>query len=268
MKHRSDFVTNSSSANYILQLGFGRKDGTGLIYGFSISPESAGSEDGWVAGEGFEPDALAVFSVAIDGIKNKKKIDDIVDEMAENIDVVYCGTDHWDEDGYDEDDDGEDEYFDEETYKSLKDVYPKSLEGFKKMLNEQGFTVDNISTIVVEDCKEGGGDSAMYVNLIDLFGNFMLRYEKEDDKEKVINDAVEYIRTRPMIEVHDNEYMLDDQERFEWTGTDEDLRKEIKEVLESGKSGHRNYWMLRSVNREELKLDSMEQISEKVVQVM
>ena len=271
MKHRTDFVTNSSSANYILQLGLGKRDENGRIIGtmtnFAISPESAGSEDGWVAGEGFEPCAPAIYSDVIDAIRNKKSIDDIVDAMLENVDVLYSGSGSWDDDDYDEDDDDGDEYWDDEgTYKTLKEVYPKTIARFKQSLKEFKIDHSNIEEIVIEDCKEGGGDSAMFANFREFLADYILRYEKEEDKKKVLDEAVEFILSRPTIPVNDNEYMLDDTATLEWTGGEEALRRDLQGILATGKDGNRDYWMLRSVNRNQLNIKTGEEISESVVQ--
>ena len=52
MKIRSDFVTNSSSANYILELAFTNEDNKTARFSLAVSPETCGSLDGDMKADG------------------------------------------------------------------------------------------------------------------------------------------------------------------------------------------------------------------------
>lgn len=97
MKFRTDFVTNSSSANYILNIVFVSKDDGFAGLDLAVSPETCWCEDGDMTAEDISLTAKQFKDgVAVGGelLKNKTSIDELIDLLAETatIDQFYPRT--------------------------------------------------------------------------------------------------------------------------------------------------------------------------------
>ena len=254
MKIRSDFVTNSSSANYTLVLRIIDEDGEEAGAGFSVSPECAITMDGGKNGCDITFDGS--FSELRAMIKEGKSIDDIIYAMCSGISI-----DKWDDEEEDEEEDEDDDFFakaddDEEAKADIAFIkgkvtgdgagYPRTIIMFKDMANALGITSDKIRYLVTENCKYGSGDSAMWIEM-DIFDPYRERYaaaQTDDEKEAIIEEAASYIMSEPEWEINDNEYCIEEPLPIVWGGSYLELCEAVKAALDK-KPNHRNgsYWM-------------------------
>ena len=251
MKIRTDFVTNSSSANYTLILKFIGENGAVAAADFSVSPESACTIDGEKTGEDIYLDGSLAFVGQM--VKENKDINDIIHSLCSCITIERWNS------GEDEDEDewnfmGEDEA--KKIEKARKELegkvsgdgleYPLTIKKFKKDVKKLKLTTDQIRYVAVGNAKYGSGDSAMWIKL-DIFDPYRDKYaaaETEEERKAVIEETAQFVLTEPEWQVNDNGGRFNRPLPIVWNSSPAALRRAICDALE-GKNNHRNgsYWM-------------------------
>lgn len=312
MKIRSDFVTNSSSASFILELSLGSKDGNcacialdaeedmdgsvihldpekkkddivvgsrsiysakgvdelcDLLFGAARVEEWSGEfEDGDFEDCDIE-DLTFAFSGKLEYYENREELAEYIEDQGGSVtDSVSAKTDYlicndklsnsgknlkaqelgvpiitevdfmraFDEDRM---------YACDGITVSVRDAAPTVVEDFKNECAEAGITLDNLSTITVENTKYGSGDSAMFIySNNDQFAAYKEEYKKapEEQKEAVLEEFIAFIQSEPTLEVNDNEYNLPERMPCVWNSDEEALEKEMRAYL-NGKGPR--HWM-------------------------
>ena len=328
MKFRTDFVTNSSSASYILDVALIGDNGVGASLNLAVSPETCMCEDGAMTAED-----ITLYPLQLDGkpsfgghtVKSATSIDELIDWIAEDatIDQFYPRTGFgWDDleektvyvdpelklvsyknideiKEYVNDNGGnivdnpeeaeivvsdkdktiypdmynelefmaryDSDRFDDEKEDLLNDisvaeVCPQSVATFKKSCKKAGLTMDNLKRIDINNAKWGSGDSAMWVEK-DILEDYKDRYlsaGSDEEKASITEEAVEFMLSKPVVEVNDNEGCLDDEMQIVLEDNDEAVIRE--EVMKYFRGEGRSYWMGQnsSIYRIDAKADTIE----------
>lgn len=254
MKFRSDFVTNSSSANYTLVLRLQDEDELEAGAGFSVSPECAITMDGGMNGEdiGLDVPLETLFSA----LKECADINAVIDLLCNHIEIeMWEDEEDWDdEDEWEggEEDEEEDEDAKAELAKAVENIdgdasrFPRTISMLRQAAQTLGIDKDNLRYVVAENAKYGSGDSAMWVDL-DPLNPFADRYKaakSDEERDAILEEAADYVLSEPEWPVNDNEYLIEGSLPIIWEGSRNSLIKSIKNYFE-GKHNHRNgsYWM-------------------------
>ena len=316
MKFRTDFVTNSSSANFIITLTLA-SDNANASVNVAVSPETALTIDGDLTGDyiGLAPtqkdddilfngksiykakdinelcdwmfDAAIIEgwqedeewdgeeecedkTFVIDGklkwYETKAELTEFIREIGgkvsnkitKNTDYVICNNPDTEkckeakEKGiqiltefdfmklYDEDS-FYDYRCDNPSEVSVSEAVPTAVQRLKDECAKAGISMDNLKTIIVENNKEGRGDSAMFVEY-DAFKEFRERYKaaNEEEKEKILQELVAFVKSNPVIDVCDNEFVLPEQMKCIFTY---DSDKSLYEAMKGCMEEERGYWM-------------------------
>lgn len=268
MKIRADFVTNSSSANYILELSMVNEKGKQSNFDLAVSPETCFSDDGDMTAE----DIYLIPSVkdgeicfADQSLSSKTTIEELASLLfgAARIDgwagrikdpdgsvleqlLAEDDTDEEDDDDDDfDDDDDDDEDYDEDDGISVtvSQVAPKTIAKFIKTCRKRKITPENLKTIIIRNEKSGSGDSAIFFYVADLLSGFD-KYCKEnglDKSQDTLHKLVDFVKSEPVVEVSDNEYTVDGEHPCVWESSDSALKSTMKEILDGNRS--RDYFM-------------------------
>ncbi len=285
MKIRTDFVTNSSSANFILEIMLEKKDGDGAFMDFAVSPEAAITMDGDMVGEDISLNLGSIKREIMALCKDPdKSIYDLVDLLTHHAVVIdYSGRipenvdtsipddpaqdkeedDPWaslyDELGGDDEDEDDDSYEDNYDDVTVDKIFPRSIRTLKRACRDLNLKPSEIKFIRSNSQKYGSGDSAMWINLSE-FDSYISEYraaESEEAREAVLDKVVEWLMGEPVMEVEDNEYQVDGKQRIIIPWDEEHARKIMKSVLDGSYKG-RNYWMGAWANIETLDVETGE----------
>ncbi len=245
MKIRTDFVTNSSSANYILEITYESEEGKNAKMELAVSEETCFSDDG-------DMTASNIFLIPHE-IKNDIKFEKYNLSLMKNIDQLTnllfstAKIDGWrDMDDYPEDEDDQeaiDEFYEGKTV-SVSDVAPNTIFKFKKQYKSQKITLENLKTITIQNEKFGSGDSAMWIDWNDVLElkEYKKKYQNAslNEKNNIVNEMFEFINSAPELPIHDNEYTLSDEMNCLWIASSEELMQTIEKYL-NGKL-NRSHW--------------------------
>ena len=277
MKIRTDFVTNSSSANYLLDVVMVGENEEIAFTSLAVSPETCWSADGDMSADDISlyasQNADDVY-IGKHAIHKAKDIEELIDWIYEDAEVEGYWPRHGesednlpgdepkkeqpvaedekheseekdDEENDEDEDDDWDDYDEDNRIESvsLARICPKEKAIFKKMAKENGLTIENLKHITIKNSKYGNGDSAMYVEE-DAFSEYKKRYDKaetQEEKDAILKELTEFANSKPVVEVCDNEFCLDDEMQVEFLASEEDIEEEMKKMLEGKR--RRNYWM-------------------------
>ena len=171
MKIRTDFVTNSSSANYTVSLALVSDDQIVRLGGI------------WACGDGDYGRNLALsvsFGEEYPSVSDGNNIEALCEMLFENIEIEACYYDNTqtkmaseeDDDELDEDDDDWDENddwdedIDPRDY-NAKELYPEKLASIKEDCKTKGITIQNLKWVRVKEDISASGDGPIWDNILD-----------------------------------------------------------------------------------------------------
>lgn len=314
MKIRSDFVTNSSSANFTLELVVEAQDGRtagAALWGsrescfnaIELLPKKKGSDilagnrsiysakgidelcdllfsAATVYGEFYDDedyledaDEESTFVIAgkLNCYENREELTEFIEDMGGRVtgsvssktDYLICNDKdsdsgnarkardleipiitelefmlHFDEDRYYE-------YMDEHVDDGLPAIEfaPGDAADFRNNCAEAGITCENLKTITVENKRDGTGDTAIFIRSSnDRFAEYRKKYQEapENQKAAVLEEFIDFVKSGPELEVHDNGYTVPNRAPCIWTADENALRQTMTDFLVGGKDG---WWM-------------------------
>ena len=240
MKYRTDFVTNSSSASYIVEIDCIPIEGDTQTIQFLVHPEEAfgielnipNDEEGFYYGD-----------------KEKKRISQIKD-IEELMDILYEML-YVDEFYYSDEDD---EFFEDDVALKQED-----LDGYfnscKEVLMKEHPTLDNLKSVAVKNIKYGNGDSASWIPFEGnpILEDYYQRYHAADavGKEAVFIELRNYIDSEPVMVWKDHEGEMDGPRKIVWNDDEEALEGFLNKFFHE-REPNRMYWMAYPTTRYEL----------------
>ena len=250
MKIRTDFVTNSSSSNYILELHLIADDNESSHFSLEVSPETCWSDDGDMTADG-----ISLIPRVWNGeIKFGTRALAEAKDIEALVDMLFCAAEieGW-RDGVltDEEEEDDKSWYDKTV--AVRDVAPKTIDRFLEDCKKKGIAPDKLKTIVIENAKFGHGDSAKWIECDDPLSAFENAYEQQGENRNPdkLQALIDYVKSEPALPANDNDYFLKGNIPCVWETSDEYLITEMKKLLEGKLSGE--YWMCTFAH--EYKLD-------------
>ena len=239
MKYRTDFVTNSSSASYIVEIDCIPIEGDTQTVQFLVHPEEAfgielhipSDEEGFYYGD-----------------NEKKRISQIKD-IEELMDILYERL--YVDEFYRSD---EDEIFEDDTVFKQEDL-DEYFNSCKEVLMSEYSTLNNLKSVEVKNIKYGNGDSASWIPFEDnpVLEDYYQRYHEADarGKETVFIELRNYIDSEPVMVWKDHEGEMDGPRKIVWNDDEEALEGFLNKFFHE-REPNRMYWMAYPTTRYEL----------------
>ena len=119
--------------------------------------------------------------------------------------------------------------------KAVREAFPRTISDFVRSCEEKQLGPGNLEKIIIRNKRTGYGDSAMFISEDEPhLMQYRNRYTQAapDEKQAVAQEMVDFIKSKPTLEVRDNGDELSDELPCIWTGTDEQLEAAVVKYLE------------------------------------
>lgn len=248
MKFRTDFVTNSSSASYIVQVKFIRKNDKVDSFQFT-SPEEA-SRMSLNIMEGKNGPYVVNRGESYNKLSRAKNVQELCEFLFGAIKLEsYYANDNLN-DIFQDDDEDSDVF--------AQRFFSNYLNSEVSRLSTKMGSKENICRIEVQNIEWGYGDSATWINpnSIPTLSEFHQRYHESsvDDKKAVLDEFHEYMESSPMFPWESN-YGTEHPLPVFWNGSSEKFKRWLSYFLGNPWSS-KDIWMTAIMDRDVVILET------------